>query len=512
MRDEAFLPGRRLPHNIEAEMALLGAILVNPRAYERVADFLRPEHFALAEHRLIFDGVRRLADGGKLADAVTMKSYLDNAGALDEVGGVAYLNQLVDCAVTPGNAGEYGRLIYDLHHRREMIGVADDVVSRAYNWSRNGAGADDLRALAEALRSTVERMSYSDRSGGLRFANPGEVSIVSERALVKGLIPRTGLTVVYGPSGSGKSFVALDIAMAVSRGDPWRGRKTERGAVLYLAPDGGGLFLNRIVAYCQGHGIDNGDHRVFAATSGIDLLADGEGSDTDKVLRTVAQIEKAHGVGVIAVVVDTASRAMSGGDENAAKDVTRLVENLGRIGDGKRAVLAVHHSGKDLGQGMRGHSALHAAADCVIRVHDGEIRAVKSRDAAAGLVGGFRLEVVELGHDEDDEPVTSCVVVEAEAPSGRSGGNEGLSPTDRVALRTIANLIAEHGAPLPRATGFPTGGHRLGIASSAVLAALKGNIYDGKKPDTARKAWDRLRDRLQDLGRIGVSNGIVWLP
>ena len=75
--DDAPLPGRRVPHNIEAEMALLGAILVNPRAYERVADFLRPEHFALAEHRRIFDGVRRLADQGKLADAVTMKSYLD---------------------------------------------------------------------------------------------------------------------------------------------------------------------------------------------------------------------------------------------------------------------------------------------------------------------------------------------------------------------------------------------------------------------------------------------------
>ena len=342
MRDDAFLPGRRLPHSVEAEMRLLGAILVNPRAYERVADSLRPEHFALAEHRLIFDGVRRLADGGKLADAVTMKSYLDNAGSLDEVGGVAYLNQLVDCAVTPGNASEYGRLIYELHHRRELIAIGDEVVARAYNWSRNETGADDLRASAEAFRSTVERMSVGDPSQCLRVFEPGKEATMEAAWLVKGLIPRTGLTVVYGPSGSGKSFVTLDIAMAVSRGEPWRDRKTERGAVLYLAPDGGGLFVNRIVAYCEQRGIAYGDHRVFAAACGVDLLANGDGCDTDKVLRTIERIERAHGVVVIAVVVDTASRAMSGGDENAAKDVTRLVENLGRIGDGKRAVLAVH--------------------------------------------------------------------------------------------------------------------------------------------------------------------------
>lgn len=502
--DDAPLPGRRVPHNIEAEMALLGAILVNPQAYERVADFLRSEHFALAEHRRIFDGVRCLADQGRLADGVTMKSHLDNAGALDQVGGIAYLNQLIDCAVTPSNAGEYGRLVHELHIRRVVIADAQDVLNRAYD------GADDLLGAVESLRSTIEGMSAGDRSGYLPFLGPGEVTLVKESWLVKRAIPKTGLTVIFGPSGSGKTFVTTDIVMATSRGDDWRGCRTERGAVLYLSPDGGGLFLNRIVAYCQHRGIDTSDHAVFTATCSIDLLASGDGSDTTKVLRTIAQIEAKHGVSVVAVVVDTASRAMPGGDENAAKDMTRLIDNLGRIGDGKRAVLVVHHSGKDLAQGMRGHSALHAAADCVLKVHDGQIDIVKSRDGASGLAGGFGLKVVELGMDEDGEPVTSCVAVAADVAQRHAKGTT-LTHADRVALRTITNLIAEHGEPLPQGTGFPTGGRHRGVTSALVTTSLRGSIFADKRPDAARQAAGRIRTKLQDLGMIGAAGGYVWL-
>lgn len=508
--DDAPLPGRQMPHNIEAEMALLGAILVKPCAYERVAGFLRPEHFALAPHRLIYDSVRRLADQGRLADAVTMKGHLANAGELEGVGGVAYLGRLIEAAVTPGNASEYGRLVHELHHRRELIAVADDVQARAYSWRAGEGGVDGLRAAADALRRAVEGMAADGASGGLPITSPGQEAAMHNSWLVKGLVPRTGITVVYGPSGAGKSFVALDIAMAVSRGEPWRGRRTEKGAVLYLAPDGGGMFINRIVAYCQRRGIAYSDHAVFSVTCGIDLLAGDDGRDTDAVLRTVAQIERAHGVVIVAVVVDTASRVMPGGDENAAKDVTRLIENLARIGDGRRAVLAVHHSGKDPGQGMRGHSALHAAADCVVKVHDGQVKTDKSRDGAAGLVGGFRLEQVELGLDEDGEPVTSCVVVEAEASQGKGGG-EGLSPARSLAMRTIANLIAEHGAPLPQGTGFPTSRH-VGVSALLVSRMLRENLFGERTPGAAKKAWERLQRELNAAGLIGVNGGWIWLP
>lgn len=506
--DLATFPGRRAPHNIEAEMGLLGAILVNPRAFERIANFLKPQHFALAEHRRIFETCAEMAGRGELVDSVTLKSALDNRGTLDQVGGPGYLNRLVDCAVTVINAGEYGRLIRELALRREAIEVATTALDSAYAETEGV----DLADLGERLRGISAEIAAGGGGGAcLPFVAPGETALKTCAWLVKGLIPKTGMTFIYGPSGAGKSFVAVDIAMAISRGEPWRGRKAQRGAVLYLSPDGGGVFENRLIAYAQRHGLAHGDHQVFSVTCGVDLLAAGA---VETVQRTIASIERGHQVGVAAVVVDTASRAMPGADENAAKDVTRLVENLGRIGDGKRAVIAVHHSGKDLGQGMRGHSALYAAADSVIRVNDGAIETVKSRDGAGGMVGGFKLDVVELGLDEDGEPITSCVVVETDA--SRHVGKSKMSATDHVALRTISNLIAEHGEPLPQGTGFPTQSrhnHRhFAVSVGLVSRALRGSLFAERKADAAQKAWERLRTKLHSAGLIGLNGGLVWLP
>ena len=92
------------------------------------------------------------------------------------------------------------------------------------------------------------RVHGRDRAGSIKPKLAGNW-------LIKGLIPKTGLGAIYGPSGDGKTFVALDLAMAIARGVPWRGRKAERAAVLYLSPDGGEMVQNRIVAYCQHHGI-----------------------------------------------------------------------------------------------------------------------------------------------------------------------------------------------------------------------------------------------------------------
>jgi replicative DNA helicase len=123
---------RRLPHNVEAEMALLGGILINNRAFERTSDYLRAEHFALPEHRLIFEAVARLIERGQLADPVTLKGYFEQGEILGEVGGGGYLMRLADAAITLSSAHDYGRLIYDLFLRRELISLGDDVVRRAY--------------------------------------------------------------------------------------------------------------------------------------------------------------------------------------------------------------------------------------------------------------------------------------------------------------------------------------------------------------------------------------------
>ncbi|MHA1537254.1 MAG: DnaB-like helicase N-terminal domain-containing protein, partial [Alphaproteobacteria bacterium] len=130
--EEAQSGYRAPPHNFEAEMALLGAILTNNRSYDRVSEFLRPEHFADARHGQIFEAAGRLIDHGQIADPVILKNFFENDGSLDDIGGTDYLSRLAASVVTIINAEDYGRTIHDRHLRRELIDLGGEVVNRAY--------------------------------------------------------------------------------------------------------------------------------------------------------------------------------------------------------------------------------------------------------------------------------------------------------------------------------------------------------------------------------------------
>jgi hypothetical protein len=336
--------------------------------------------------------------------------------------------------------------------------------------------------------------------------------------LIKGLLPRHGMGVLYGSPGSGKTFVTLDMLMAVARGIPWRGRKTEQTGFVYLCPDGGRMVQNRIEAYKIWHGQEVCAQFAMVPVP-IDLLGNVSDDDVQGVIDLIDFIERSKGWKAGIVAVDTVSRAMPGGDENTAKDMTKFIDNLTRIGCASECfVLGVHHTPKSDPTVLRGHGALRGANDFEVLVHDRIITIRKERDGEDGQRFGFRLEVVEIGKDEDGDPVTSCVAVPADAPDGRTDGSGRTATSGRksdeeaVALRTIANLIAEHGEPLPQGTGFPSGRRYLGIKSSGVQRSLEGSLYSSRTPDAARKAWERLRTRLHRSGLISVNGSFVWLP
>ncbi|HLJ62850.1 MAG TPA: DnaB-like helicase N-terminal domain-containing protein, partial [Stellaceae bacterium] len=116
---------RSPPHNLEAEQALLGAILVNNAAYHKVSEFLRDEHFAQAVHGRIYAAIARLIERGQIANPVTLKNLFDQDGALAEIGGAQYLVRLAANVVTILNAQDYGRTIHDLHTRRSLIAIGE---------------------------------------------------------------------------------------------------------------------------------------------------------------------------------------------------------------------------------------------------------------------------------------------------------------------------------------------------------------------------------------------------
>src|SRR5258708_34165404 len=119
------------PANIEAEQALLGAILVNNTAYSRVAEFLLPEHFGNAVHGRIFAAIGKLLERGQIANPVTLKGLFDQDGALAEIGGAQYLARLAESAVPLINTEHYGRAVHQLPLRREVITIGQEVVTAA---------------------------------------------------------------------------------------------------------------------------------------------------------------------------------------------------------------------------------------------------------------------------------------------------------------------------------------------------------------------------------------------
>ncbi|MGE5148570.1 MAG: replicative DNA helicase, partial [Rhodospirillaceae bacterium] len=143
---------REPPHNFEAEQALLGAILVNNAAYQRVAEFLRPEHFADPLHGKLFDSLSKLIERGQVVSAVTLKTYVEHDEDMKTVGGPAYLGQLASASVHVIDAGSFGRAIHDLYLRRQLIDLGEGVV--------NGAFAGDVEETALQQIEVAEKKLY----------------------------------------------------------------------------------------------------------------------------------------------------------------------------------------------------------------------------------------------------------------------------------------------------------------------------------------------------------------
>lgn len=156
-------PGFRiLPHNLEAEQALLGALLTDNRALENVGDIVRAEHFFAPVHQRIFDAVSKMVDRGQNADPVTLKPYFEKDAELEERGGAQYLADLAASVVTVINAPNYAKFIRDMATRRELISIGNDLVNEAFE-SDIDVSAQDCLEGAEAKLFQIGESGQGDR-------------------------------------------------------------------------------------------------------------------------------------------------------------------------------------------------------------------------------------------------------------------------------------------------------------------------------------------------------------
>jgi replicative DNA helicase len=254
LREGAETPYRTPPHNTEAEQALLAAILVNNAAYHRVSEFLHAEHFAEGVHGRIFAAIGKLIERGQIANPVTLKNLFDQDSALQEIGGGEYLARLARSVVTIINAEDYGRTIYDLHLRRSLITLGEDVVNEAFEHdlerdavnqienaerrlfelATSGRTERGFQAFEQALTTAIEQAADAFKRDG-RIV--GVATGFAELDRLLGGLHASDLIVLAARPSMGKSALATNIAFHAARNHrtvetPDGKKKTEDGGVV----------------------------------------------------------------------------------------------------------------------------------------------------------------------------------------------------------------------------------------------------------------------------------------
>ncbi len=327
----------------------------------------------------------------------------------------------------------------------------------------------------------------------------------SPNALVKGIVPREGIIVIWGPPKCGKSFLTFDMFLHVALGWPYRERRVQQGAVVYLALEGGGGFAARVEAWRRQHlNGHKGDVPFYLLTVPVDLVADHK-----KLIEAIeAQVKSPA-----AVVIDTLNRSLNG-SENDPKDMGHYIRAADAIREEFNCVVAiVHHCGINE-QRPRGHTSLAGANDAqvaVVRDEDtGIIKATVEhmKDGEAGAVIHSRLQPIDLGNDDDGDPISSCVILPADAGNSsadkfRAKGNTG------IAIDALERALADVGQTPPASNHIPQGPD----IRVCPVEDFRRYFYQLKtgSPDTKQKAFVRAVESLQTGRIIGVWNDLVWL-
>jgi DnaB helicase-like protein/AAA domain-containing protein len=211
-----------IPLNIEAEQRLLGCIFIRNDAFNRVAGFLRPEHFANALHSRIYTAIGHLISAGAAANPVTLKDLFDQDDALRDFGGAKYLARLSADAAMVNNAQDYAGIVVDLANRREFIAALedafDDAVKIDLKQSFGDVATSHQSKLAEIIRgATVDRLELLD-IGTLTVGAWLKRDIPAPDFLLADVLSSTSRALLAAPTGLGKTMIALAIATAIANG------------------------------------------------------------------------------------------------------------------------------------------------------------------------------------------------------------------------------------------------------------------------------------------------------
>ena len=340
--------------------------------------------------------------------------------------------------------------------------------------------------------------------------------------LLKGILERGTNATIYGPSGDGKTFFCIDMVLHIACGIPWRGRRVQQALVVYVASEAGASIARRFVAWReQRKGDAAGPTPMVVLTQGPNLMNQ---VDVQRLMMDLKDISEEWSMPIGLVVFDTLSRSIAGGDENISKDMTLVTAAADRIrNELGAATLFVHHSGKDQSKGQRGTSSLPAANDMIICVVERVATVEKARDGIEGGRFAFDLRIVDLGADQDGEPITTCIVIPTDSGSVQAKAKgRALSTSAQVVLDALRIAIDSHGDRMPETSALPKGVRAVRLEhwqdAYAVMRPLPKDLStpeatkEAKKERNARRmAFGRAQNELQAARVVGTGAGFWWI-
>jgi hypothetical protein len=521
----------------------------------RIVPYRLPEVLqAVADGRVIY-----ICEGEKAADALCglgvvattshagaggwnpdLNQYFTGANVVivpdNDIAGWGYAHKIVESLIGTGNTKSIRVLDLPLTNPKED----------AYEWVNRYDGTRTLLAqIAKACPvvestaqvQTPQRLLYEALPNEPQDLTPTKPRVLVEswdsikdepvEWLIESIIPKKAFVALYAPPASYKSFISLDLAEAIATGRDWMGyRIPKKGAVLYICGEGHGGMGARVKACkIQNKSPDGANLYIIRAQLNLRSSPEDFAELINAINALIAEIDEPLEI----IILDTLMRMSGGGfNENSSEDMGAFITQAGKLQElYECALMVIHHSGKDVTKGLRGHSSLLGAVDTeleiqrqdsVINSSDASVignailTVSKQKDGADSIQIGIEIISIEIGMSDLGFEITTSLAIRqnqdiASSTSKGSKNNQGSGNNQRIEMDSLMKVIKAK-ASYREVDGIS----RYGVSLDdwrAEFWSMKGCTEDDKA--AFKKAWLRARERLVAVNKIVIGDNFVWL-
>ena len=465
--------------------ALLGAVIGNAHLRAAFPDGITDAVFETHGERVVFAAASDLLRDGKPPDLVLLTNHLRDTGRLDAAGGAAYVAELTSLPTFPSQIGYYAEALKreaaDREARRAVLEAAEELKKGS-----PGLIVPDLLQRLTGYGGGSERQRFS-------LVRLDSVEVKPTSWIVRNLVEADSFCCLYGDSGAGKSFLAIELAACIATGTPFYGLPVKKGPVVYLAGEGRSGLARRFKAWGIARGVPLDGAPIFLSVGAMALI---EAEVMAPVCNSLEKLIREIGNPSL-VILDTWSRVL-GGDDSSTSDAAAGVCALDGLRErfGNFAALVVHHCGNSDKGRVRGWSGLRAAVDMEYRAERGadgllRLECTKSKDTGIMDPMAFRFTSVELPlRNESGEHMTSAVLDRVDwtpAPTGSAAKGPGKNQS--LALDVLQ--------------GLDRPGAWVGIREWRDACQNSG---------LARNRFAEVKDSLEASGGVEIMNSMVRIP